>query len=94
MSKINKNKYMKLFEVVKNAVDEWNPYQLLPEAPANEFDDESAMILAQIKKDSDVDEIATIVSRVFSKAFESQYFCKESCLDVAREIKSNIEKIL
>ena len=31
----------KMFKIVKNAIDEFNPFGLLPEAPNDEFDSES-----------------------------------------------------
>jgi hypothetical protein len=35
----------KMFDIVKKAIDEFNPYGLLPEAPSNEFDSESRKII-------------------------------------------------
>ena len=81
------------FEAVKSAIDEWNPYSLLPQAPSDEFDSESRMVWKQIEIDSSIDEIATVVSNVFSEMFEPQYFHKEACLDVAKSIKTNLENI-
>ena len=83
----------RLFVAIKSAIDEWNPYSLLPGAPADEFDGESRMILARIKENSDVDEITSIVSDVFSKQFEPEDFYKEACLDVAKAIRLNIENM-
>ena len=88
-----KKEYRDLFTAIKDAVDEWNPYSLLPDAPADEFDGESRMILGRINKNSTAEEIAVIVSDVFSKQFEPRYFQREACLDVAKTIEFNLKNI-
>jgi len=83
-----------MFSAVKKAIDEWNPYSLLPYAPEDEFDIESKMIASRITKDSSELEIAGIVSDVFSQLFEPEYFQVDSCMEVARAIKSSIDECI
>lgn len=80
-----------LLSAIKTAIDEWNPYGLLPDAPNDEFDGESRMIAAEIKYDDTVDKIAEVVSKIFSQQFEPQYFHVEDCHDVAAKIRLNID---
>ena len=74
-----------MFEIVKKAIDEFNPYGLLPEAPSNEFDSESRKIAGQINVNSTVEEIAEIIASVFSKAFNENFEIKE-CMVTAEKI--------
>ncbi|WP_394916221.1 DUF1871 family protein [uncultured Robinsoniella sp.] len=80
-----------LFIAVKNAIDKWNPYDLLPEAPSDEFDSEIKSVAAKISFESSVDDIARVISRVFSSSFEQESFHVNGCLTVAREVKQNID---
>jgi len=87
-------KTQKLFSAVKKAIDEWNPYLLLPDAPEDEFDIESCMIALRINENSSVEEITAVVSSVFSKQFEPEYFQAKDCVEVAQAIKSNIKNFV
>lgn len=62
-----------MFEIVKKAIDEFNLYGLLPEAPSDEFDSESRKILGRITINSTVEEIAHVVCDVFSKSFNENF---------------------
>ena len=81
-----------MLAAIRSAIDEWDPFLFFPDAPADEYNEESCLILAQIKEDSDEDTIASAVASVFSKRFD-EHFGKEECVDVAKKIKSNIENI-
>ena len=76
-----------IYKIVKKEVDKWNPYGLLPDAPRNEFDGESESVARLIRYDSSLESIARAVSKVFSDAFEEQYFTVEKCMDIAEQIK-------
>lgn len=71
--------------MVKNAIDEFNPYGLLPEAPSNEFDIESRKIAGQINLYSTVEEISEIIVNVLSKAFDKKFEYKR-CKETAEKI--------
>ncbi len=66
-----------MFEIVKKAIDDFNLYGLLPEAPNDEFDIESKKIARQINAKSTVNEIAEIIANVFSKAFNKSFDTKK-----------------
>ncbi|MCX7922686.1 MAG: DUF1871 family protein [Clostridia bacterium] len=76
---------------IKKVIDEWNPYELLPDAPDDEFLSESRKIASIIKCDDSVDKIAQVVSTVFTQAFgEGERFNLENCKNVALKIKNAI----
>jgi len=79
-----------IYQVVKREVDKWNPYGLLPEAPCDEFDEESRVLAGKLKPNSSLEEIAKAVSAVFSASFEPQSFTVDNCMDVARRIKEGL----
>lgn len=62
-----------IYHIVKKNVDLWNPEELLPYAPDDEYDIESKQIAKQVKINHTVDELAEIVAQVFSKGFGRQY---------------------
>lgn len=78
-----------MFNIVKKAIDEFNPMGLLPEAPNDEFDSESRKIAGQINVISTVEEIAEIIAKVFSKAFDDKFEIIE-CITTAEKIYKNI----
>ncbi|MDR2975248.1 MAG: DUF1871 family protein [Propionibacteriaceae bacterium] len=79
-----------LFSIVKRVIDEWNPYSLLPDAPSDEFDQESRAIAQRITKASSITDIAHIISEVFSRSFEPESFPLDRCLAVAESIKTRM----
>lgn len=81
-----------IFEIIKKIIDEWNPYSLLPEAPANEFDIESRRIAEKTSSSDTIEKIARVVSSVFSHAFKPQYYGYNACYPVAEKIKKEIDK--
>jgi hypothetical protein len=85
-----KKRYDAVFLAVKSAIDEWNPYGLLPDAPDDEFDGESRSVASQIFKcgeDISVNKIALMISIVFTDSF-GQDFEAVKCVGVATKIKS------
>lgn len=74
-----------MFKIVKKVIDEFNPYDLLPEAPSDEFDSESREIAEKVNDNSTVEEIAEIISKVFSKAFDEKFELKD-CIVAAEKI--------
>jgi len=49
---------MDKYLAVKKAIDLWNPYGLLPDAPDDEFDSESLIVTGKIKDGDDMMTIA------------------------------------
>lgn len=88
------SQYKQKFLAIKSAIDEWNPYALLPWAPADEFESETTMCAAKIQSTDSVETIAQVVADVFSKAFDDfQSFGIENCMDVANAIRKNLSSM-
>jgi len=79
-----------IFPTVKSAIDNWNPFGLLPYAPDDEFDRESREIANQIDNYMNVSDVANIVSKVFSRHFFEEGFVVEDCMDVAKAIHEGL----
>ena len=85
------SEYTRKFSAIKSAIDEWNPYNLLLHAPADEFESEAAMCAAKIQPTDSVEKIAQVVADVFSKAFgDPQSFSVANCMGVATAILKNL----
>lgn len=87
-----KMKYKRQFIAVKSAIDQWDPYDLLCHAPADEYDSETAMVLSRIINNIDIDSIARVVSEVFMEMFGDEYTA-DDCRHVAISIKNNLDQI-
>ena len=85
-----KREAMEKYLAVKKAIDLWNPYGLLPDAPDDEFDSESLMVTGKIKDGDGVMTIAEIISDVFQKQFIEEDFPLNNCIDVATAIHENL----
>lgn len=77
-------------EYIKTAVDEWDPIELLPFAPPDEYDFETEKIYNYVKRKNTVgyQYLAEIVYRVFQESFGEDVFDKtmEDCRIVANKI--------
>ena len=74
-----KDDYNLSFSIIKRAIDEFDPMNLLPHAPSDEYDMESTKILAQISVNSTIEEITKVIMNVFSKSFNENFeenYCK------------------
>lgn len=78
---------------VKRAIDAWDPYGLLAcGAPSDEFDLETMLVCARISPSSSVDEIARVLSMVFSNIFTPRDFSVEACRATAEEIYKGLHE--
>lgn len=84
---------MNYFDVVKTYIDEWNPYDLLPEAPCDEFDEESMMISSKLRDHMTAEQIAEIIAKVFGEMFDREDFTVENCMDVSNRIYHAVHSI-
>ncbi len=93
VSKRVKGSKIDLFRIVKKEIDCWNPFDLLPFAPDDEFFSEAKKIIYMISCESDVEEIAEVVSEVFTNAFfDDEIFTVEKCLGVAQRIFDRLQR--
>ena len=84
---------MDLFEIVKKIIDKWDPYGLLEiHCPKDEYNCESKKIAEKINIENSIYEIAEIISKIFTNAFnEPEIFSIENCMKIAEQIKIQME---
>lgn len=70
---------------LKSVIDEWDPINLFPSAPSNEYDIETDEIYRLISENTTVEELASIIQNVFSSFF-NEPFNYERCMIVARKV--------
>ena len=83
-----------LYGIVKKEIDEWDAYALLAGgSPDDEFDAESRKIANKLTNDSTMQDIAYIISNIFTASFDDpENFKAEMCLDVAQKIKKSMDE--
>ncbi len=93
MTDKNLNRKERLFHIVKQHVDLWNPESLLPHAPDDEYDIESKKIAEEINENCTAEELAEIISRVFEKGFGGNYD-RERCSGCAEAVYRDLNREL
>ena len=73
--------------VVREVINSWNPYGLLPHAPDNEFESEIEEVAESIKDANCIDDLGHSIQMIFERSF-GEPFIFESCLKVADQIWS------
>lgn len=76
-----------LFQFVKNALNKMNPYDLLPDAPANEFYGEAEIIASKISTNDSVKQIANYIAEELSRSF-GEIFTEDECMRAAESIQN------
>ena len=79
-----------LFQFVKNALNKMNPYDLLPDAPANEFYGEAEIITSKISTNDSVKRIAGYIAEELSSSF-GEVFTEDECMRAAESIQSSMK---
>jgi hypothetical protein len=87
----NTDEYKKTFSIIKKEINKWDPYELINcGAPDNEFDDEIAKIVVNLKNISSENSLKAIISNIFAENFEADCFTPEECEEVAKRIKESL----
>ena len=87
-----KQDYEEILHTVEQALNEWDPYDLMKGgAPENEFSEEATRIAARIMETDSPAELAHVISEIFSRSFENNVFSVEECLSVASRIFGTLE---
>lgn len=78
----------KLNSIVKDAIDEWDPQNLIKlGCPEDEYDDEIKDIIEVIEIVNGSPEVLAVeINRIFNKAFETDFKKEKDCLTVAQKI--------
>ena len=83
-----------IFKNIKPIIDNWDPIDLLPYSPNDEYDNETSRIANQVEGKS-ADELAQIVFDVFSSSFNHGVFQKSlnKCRMIALKILTTLSMI-
>ena len=75
---------------LKNVIDEWDPINLFPAAPNDEYSAEIELIKRILSITNDPDEVARGIWQVFTRSFGNEIFDKsiEECKLIANTILS------
>ncbi len=87
--KLRENRNMR--NKVKHVIDEWDPIEVLPFAPSDEYDSEINQIVYFLNRREVTDfELANKIEEVFIDAFDDSIiqFTKEEYMAIARKILS------
>ena len=78
--KINNKK-----EVVKRIINEWDPINLFPDAPENEYWSEIDSIIEKSSRLENSEELAKVIQTVFIDSFDEDIFrySFDECLKIA-----------
>jgi len=70
-------------QICRGVITDWDPYSLIANgAPSDEFDSEILAVVGQLDRIRSRNDAVHAVSRVFSFAFEPEYFGFHACADV------------
>lgn len=83
----SRSDYDQAFRIVRDIINEWDPYQLLEGgAPLDEFDHEIANIVARIPRIKTSIDAIRFVSEIFSEAFAPDRFQAADCTEVGNKL--------
>ncbi|HZH61965.1 MAG TPA: DUF1871 family protein [Metabacillus sp.] len=78
---------MKQFSIVKEVIDEWDPFNILVKhCPDDEYDEEIKDIVEVLPKVKDAEELAKAINQIMYKAFDKDFKKSKDCLMIAKEI--------
>ena len=81
------------YDIVKSVIDEWDPFDLFEMGcPEDEYNGESRAISNDTDSHSSINELAEVISEVFSRSF-GETFTSEDCLEPAEKIYNIFQKI-
>lgn len=82
-----KRSYREMLSLITSVINEWDPYNLVGGgAPKDEFEAEVIRVAAQIPHIKTAEQLAEVVSRVFSAGFAPDPFSIDSCAPVANRL--------
>lgn len=78
--------------IVKEIIDKWDPIDLLPFAPSDEYEAEIKKIEQFVENGCDINTLSERIYQVFLVAFGEDVFKKnkEECMKIARTILGRI----
>jgi hypothetical protein len=79
---------MNLYNEVEKIINEWDPIDLLPIFPLDEYRDEILEIIELLKKARDINVVSMGIKKILSENFGDDVFRKtyEECLEIGRQL--------
>ncbi|WP_226535930.1 DUF1871 family protein [Fictibacillus halophilus] len=78
---------MNEFSLVKEVINEWDPFDLLAiHCPEDEYDEEIHEIVKVLPNIKDEEELARGIEQIMSKAFDKDFKKSKDCLMIAKKI--------
>ncbi len=79
-------------KVVEEIINNWDPIELFPYSPKDEYKNEIALIIAALKETKDISEVALKIQKIFIKSFGNDVFKRDTneCVSIAESIVKNI----
>lgn len=79
------------YDKVEKVINEWDPIDLLPHAPKDEYRPEILKIVASFETTNNVNELAKVISEVFRRYFSDTFKrSEEECYVIAKKIVDNL----
>jgi hypothetical protein len=79
------------FAVVRTVIHAWDPYGLINAgAPADEWDDEIARIVAKVPYITSESDATNVISSVFTAAFQPEGFSVKDCAPVGERLYQSL----
>ena len=79
-------------KVVEEIINNWDPIDLFPYSPKDEYKNEIALIIAVLKETKDISDVALKIQKIFIKSFGDDVFKRDinECVSIAESIVKNI----
>ncbi|MDO7786534.1 DUF1871 family protein [Desulforamulus aquiferis] len=83
-----KEAYESTFKIVTKLINGWDPANLFPSAPHDEYELEVSRIIASLRRVNNYLDLAKEIQVVFNKAFDWELTI-DNCTSIAKEIWEN-----
>lgn len=82
-------------QLIQHIINEWDPIDLFPMAPENEYEDEIAQICNLLNEESlSIERIEERIEKIFTKSFGEDVFCSFTSKCKCREVAEKLHQII
>jgi hypothetical protein len=92
MSSDLKQRYNEKVRIVTEVINKWDPANLFPDAPDDEYESEISKIVSYLKEANSETMLAEGIKTIFNNSFDWK-LTNEKCLPTAKEIQNELAKI-
>jgi hypothetical protein len=78
--------------ILEEIINDWDPVNLFPYSPCDEYKDEISKIISLLKQTTDVNQVAKGIQQIFINEFGEDVFKKSEneCKIIARKIINSV----